>query len=105
MARIRGEMVRHESADRASTEEGIALLDLLGLELELWEEQEPPEKRRLLDFLCLNTEFREGKLSVTWKKPYNALAESIESANKKGVAFDESSDAYPEWYPRADLNR
>ena len=47
----------------------------------------------------MNTEFREGKLSVTWEKPYDALAESIESAKKKGVAFDESSDAYPEWYP------
>ena len=105
MAHVRGEIVRHESADRAYTEEGIALLELSGMALELWEEQEPPEKRRLLDFLCLNTEFRDGGLRVKWKKPYDALAESIDAANKKGVAFDESSDAHHVWLPLPDLNR
>ncbi len=57
---------------------------------------------RLLDFLCLNTEFRDGGLSVTWKKPYDALAESIDAANKSGVAFDGSSDAHQVWLPFVD---
>ena len=105
MAHARTELARHENADRAYTEEGIALLELAGMALELWESQDAPERRRLLDFLCLNTEFRDGGLSVKWKKPFDALAESIDAAKTKGAAIDESSDAHQVWLPLPDLNR
>ena len=97
--------MRYETADRAYTEEGIALLELSSMALELYEEQDAPERRRLLDFLTLNTEFRDDHLVVKWRKPFDGLAESIEAAKAKGAAIDESSDAHQVWLPLPDLNR
>jgi DNA invertase Pin-like site-specific DNA recombinase len=99
MAHVRAELVRYETADRAYTEEGIALLELSSMALELYEEQDAPERRRLLDFLTLNTEFRDDRLVVKWRKPFDGLAESIEAAKAKGAAIDESSDAHQVWLP------
>lgn len=42
MAHVRGELARYENADRAYTEEGIALLELSGMALELYEEEDAP---------------------------------------------------------------
>ncbi len=105
MAHARAELARHENADRAYTEEGIALAKLAGMALELWESQDAPERRQLLDSLCLNTEFRDDGLSVTWKKPFDALAQSNETANNLGVTFDESSDAHQVWLRKAVRSR
>ena len=99
MAHIRSDLSRHENADRAYTEEGIALLELASMALELYESQDAPEKRRLLDFLCLNTEFRGDTLVVRWKKPFDGIVQSIEAVNTKGVAFDEKGDAHQVWLP------
>ena len=71
MAHVRAELARYENADRAYTEEGIALLELSGMALELYEEEDAPERRRLLDFLTLNTEFRDDNIVVKWKKPFD----------------------------------
>ncbi len=100
MAHVRAELARHEGADRSYTEEGIALLELAGMALELFQSQEAPEKRRLLEFLCLNSEFHGDRIKVNWKKPFDVLAESIDAANKKGVALNEKSDAHQVWLPR-----
>jgi site-specific DNA recombinase len=104
MAHARAELARHEKADRSYTEEGIALLELAGMALELYESQDAGERRRMLDFLCLNSEFRGDSIVVQWRKPFDVLAESIEAKNEKGVAIDESSDAHQVWLPLVDLN-
>ena len=105
MAHLRTELARHENADRAYTEEGIALLELSGMALDLYETNPAPVKRELLDFLCLNTEFRGDTLTVRFKKPFDILAESIDEVSKAGVAFSESGDARQEMLPLPDLNR
>lgn len=94
MAHARAELARHENADRAYTEEGIALPKLTGLALELWESQDAP-----------NTEFRDDGLSVTWRKPFDALTQSNEAANNLGITFDESSDAHQVWLRKAVRSR
>ncbi len=104
MAHVRAELARHQVADRSYTEEGIGLLELAGKAFDLWESETAPEKRRLLDFMCLNSEFRDGLLIITWRKPFDVLAQSIEAAKGTGSAFDESGEARPEWWGRRDLN-
>jgi hypothetical protein len=42
---------------------------------------------------------------IKWKKPFDRLAESIEAAKAKGVAFGESSDAHRVWLPLLDRVR
>lgn len=105
MAHIRNELARHEKADRAYTEEGIALLELAGMALELYHSQDPSQRRRLLDFLCLNSEFRGNHVVVAFKKPFDELAGFIEGANQEGPAFDESGKARPVWWALLDLNQ
>lgn len=104
IAHTRAEITRHEAADRSYTEEGLGLLELAGMAVELFECRPAAEKRRLLEFLCLNSEFRDGKLTMTWRKPFDVLAESIDAAKKTGSAFDESGEARLEWWAERDLN-
>lgn len=104
MAHARAELGRFQAADRTYTEEGIALLELAGKAVGLWESQPPPEKRALLDFLCLNSEFRNGAVHVEWRKPFEGLAEIIAEIGKMGTGFDESTDAHPIWLGKKDSN-
>ena len=94
---MRAELARHEAADRSYSEEGVALLELAGRAVELWESSPPPEKRRLWEFLCLNSELRNGRLTVHWKKPFDGLAQFIAGAKGMGTVFDVSDGAHPEW--------
>ncbi len=97
--RLRQEMGRHETADKAYTEEGIALLELAGMAVDLYTAQPGEEKRRLLDFMSCNSEFRNGKLVVRFKKPFDVLAESGGGQNEASATSEEEDGACPEWLP------
>ncbi len=103
-AHARHELDQHAQADRAYTEEGIALLELAGMAFDLWESQEAPEKRRLLDFLCLNSELRSDGLHVTWKKPFDGLAKTRPAPVEGADVFDGSEEGRLMWWGRRDLN-
>ena len=104
-AHARQELERHANADRVYTEEGIALLELAGKALELWESQEAPEKRRLLDFLCLNSELRSDGLHVEWKKPFDGLAKTRPAPVEGAGGFDGSEASRLMWWALLDLNQ
>jgi hypothetical protein len=100
--RLRQEMGRHETADKAYTEEGIALLELAGMAVDLYRAQPGEEKRRLLDFMSCNSEFRNGKLVVRFKKPFDVLAESGSGKNETSATSAEEDGACTEWLPFVD---
>ncbi len=104
-AHVLADIASHQRADKVYMEEGIALLELAGTALELYESQNASQQRRMLGFLCSNSEFRDGRLAVTFRKPFDVLAESIETALEAEVASGESDDAYQEWRPRLDSNQ
>jgi site-specific DNA recombinase len=55
------EIDRHQNADKFYLDEGIALLDLARNAQRLFAQQEPREKRRLLNFLLSNCTWKDGE--------------------------------------------
>jgi hypothetical protein len=53
---------QHQSAHESYVEEGVRLLELTQKAVILYEKQEMQEKRKLLDFVCSNSTWKDGKL-------------------------------------------
>lgn len=104
MARHREEIEQHDRADHAYADQGVLLLELAEAAFDIYESAEAPDKRRLLDFLCLNSEFRGDSLAVDFRKPFDGLAESIDAAKKNGATFPEEGGAVQGWRSGRDLN-
>ncbi len=68
---------RHKSAEKSYMKEGIQLLELARNAQRLFAKQEPREKRRLLNFLVSNCRWNDGELTVTFRQPFDMLAEAV----------------------------
>ncbi len=66
---------RHRSANRVYLDEGIKIIELAQRAVFLYDKQEMPEKRRLLDFVCSNSTYVDGQLIVEYRKPFDLLAD------------------------------
>ena len=64
----------HQQANQSYLNEGVRLLELARRAPELFEKQEPSEKRRLLNFVLSNCTWKEGNLSVIYRQPFDLLA-------------------------------
>ena len=70
----------HQTADQSYIEDGIQLLELAGDAHQLFLEQEPKEKRRLLDFIVSSASWKEGELSVNLRQPFNLIRDGVAAA-------------------------
>src|ERR1700682_5106438 len=70
----------HQDADQSYIEDGIQLLELASDAHELFLEQEPKEKRRLLAFMVSSASWKEGELSVNLRQPFNLIRDGIAAA-------------------------
>jgi len=65
---------------------GVSLIELLQRVVPLYDKQEMHEKRRLIDFVCSNSIFKDGELTVTFRKPFDLIADMkrpVERAESK----------------------
>jgi site-specific DNA recombinase len=62
---------KHQNADQAYLDEGIRLLELAQRAAILYEKQDMSEKRRLLNFVCSNSIWKDGKLIPNYRKPFD----------------------------------
>jgi site-specific DNA recombinase len=67
-------IAQHTKGNLDYVECGVQLLELAKNAYPLYIQQTPLEQRRLLHFLLLNTVLNDGKLTVTWKKPFDWIA-------------------------------
>jgi site-specific DNA recombinase len=67
----------HQTADQTYLEEGIRLLELGRRAHELFQKQEPREKRRRLDFVISNCTWKVGDLQATFRQPFDLIIASI----------------------------
>nr|MBA3529789.1 recombinase family protein [Propionibacteriaceae bacterium] len=74
-ARVLSAMESHQSSTVTYLDEGARLLELASRCQELFAQQPPIEKRRLLNFVVSNCSWREGVLTPTFRKPFDLLAE------------------------------
>ena len=85
-------------------DEGIRILELSRCAPELFRKQEAREKRRFLNFVLSNSTWTNGELEVTYRQPFDIIAEINTSHQEKRateIAFDSPFD---NWLPGQDSN-
>jgi site-specific DNA recombinase len=73
-SRILRSIEAHQNANQSYMEEGILLLELASRAHELFEKQPPKEKRRLLDFVLSNSQWKGGSIVPTFRQPFDMIA-------------------------------
>ena len=99
------EIERHQAANRSYMEEGLQLLELAQNAQRLFEKQEPREKRRLLNFVVSNSTWRGGELAVTFRQPFDLLAETALAHARKKAAGGVANGFSQIWLPGPDSNQ
>jgi len=80
-------------------DEGVQLLELARNAQKLFEQQEPREKRRLLNFVLSNCTWEDGEVVANFRQPFDLLAETAVSA-ARAAAGDTAKTAKSEiWLP------
>lgn len=106
-AEIHRKMEKHDNADDAYMDEGIKILELSNRAWELYQKQEMTEKRELLNFVFSNSTWACGKLSPTYRKPFDLISEMVEFQKEEeartGTKFDKNA-SNKNWLPRVDSN-
>ena len=85
-------MAEHRDADQIYFEEGIQLLELARNAHVLFETQPASEKRRLLDFVVSNSTWKDGELTVTYRRPFDMLAVTATTLQEKKAAGATTDD-------------
>jgi len=99
--RILRAIAEHQQANRSYMEEGVLLMELSNRAVELFEKQEPSEKRRLLDFVVSNCTWAHGKLTVEFRQPFGILAVTNEAWRKQKAVGGVSNGLSEKWLPEA----
>ena len=74
LGRLRAAIDERHAKVRTYLPEGVQLLELARRAPELFEKQEPHEKRRLLNFVVSNCTWKAGRLSADFRQPFDMLA-------------------------------
>jgi site-specific DNA recombinase len=87
----------HQTADQTYLEEGIRLLELGRRAHELFQKQEPREKRRLLDFVLSNCTWKDGALQATFRQPFDLIIASTKAYEHEKAAGVASNGLFEIW--------
>ena len=98
------EIERLKSADKSYLEEGVQLLELARNAQRLFEQQEPRQKRRLLNFVLSNCSWDDGEVVATFRQPFDLLAETTATSAGKQAAATAISGKSEIWLGREDSN-
>lgn len=75
--RLLREIERHTDAEHSYMDDGIKLLELARNAGALFARQAPHEKKRLLNLVLSNCEWRQGEISAAYRQPFDLLAETV----------------------------
>ena len=75
-SRCLSDIERHQNAEQSYMNEGVQILELAQNAQKLFEQQEPREKRRLLNFVLSNCTWEDGEVIATFRQPFDLLAET-----------------------------
>ena len=85
-SRLLDALAGHQHANQTYQDEGVMLLELSGRAADLFERQEPREKRRLLDFVLSNSTWKNGELQPNFRQPFDMLADAATTCAEKKLA-------------------
>lgn len=95
----------HQSASQSYLLEGIKLIELAQNAYNLFIQQVPAEKRRLLSFLVSNSSWADKELSVVLKQPFDLLMKLRDTVHVTGGFEVAKSNHFKEWLPELDSNQ
>ncbi len=95
----------YQDANTAYLDEGVKLLELLQQAISLYDQQSMHEKRRLLNFVCSNSVWKDGCLYPKYRQPFEILAVTNREYQRKKAASCSKSDLRSEWLPGPDSNQ
>lgn len=98
--RILSSIGEHQAANRTYIDEGVRLLDLARRASDLFQRQEPREKRRLLNFVLSNCSWKHGELIGTFRQPFDMLVVATAADEGRKAAGVTSSGPFENWLPR-----
>jgi site-specific DNA recombinase len=81
------------------------LLELAQRAVILYEKQNMQEKRRIINFVCSNSEWKDGRLLPNYRKPFDILAETNIIYQQKKAFFQAENGLFDNWLPSTDSNR
>ena len=102
--RLLRDVATHQAANQTYIEEGVQLLQLAHRAHDLFERQEPAEKRRLLNFLLSNCVWKAGVLTAEYRQPFDMLALAREAAGNDGGESRAKNGQFVNWLPGMDSN-
>jgi hypothetical protein len=90
---------------RTKVDDGVRLLELAKKSYFLFKNQNQSEERRLLDFVCSNSTWKDQTLTATFRQPFDILAVTNSAWQNEKAAGITSSDLRPIWLPAVDTLR
>ena len=103
-AEILKDIHKHQNANKSYLDQGVRLLELSQKAVILYEKQNMHEKRRLLDFVCSNSIWKDGRLIPNYRKPFDLLAVTNKKYQKKKTVSASQDGIFRTWLPGQDSN-
>jgi site-specific DNA recombinase len=78
-------------------DEGVHILELAQNAQRLFEQQEPRQKRRLLNFLLSNCSWEDGEVVATFRQSFDLLAETTAIVARQNAGDTANSAKRENW--------
>ena len=101
---IRRSIELHEKANESYLYAGVRILELAKDAYRLYSEQDMGEKRCLLQIVFSNCTWADGKLTPTYRKPFDSLVITNVVYQESVEAKGREQDFCPIWLPGQDSN-
>jgi site-specific DNA recombinase len=102
--RIEAEMERLSEADKTYIETAVQVIELAKRAYDLYIAQTPQEQRLLLNLVLSNCTLADGRLTPTYRKPFDQFVLWPNQVIKENAAPDGSEAARSKWLPLLDSN-
>jgi hypothetical protein len=96
---LRQSLEQHQNGNRTYMKEGLRLLELSGKMHDLFDQQPPEEKRRLLNFALSNCSWKEGRLEAEFRQPFDMLVVANEAQAVGMAESGAKTGVIEEWLP------
>ena len=91
---------RLTGASAKNLDAGLIVLELANSAYSLLSQREPLEQRELLEVLCLNSVLTGKRLTVTWRNPFDLLADRPPGSPSEEAPPGSTGGACSEWSGR-----
>ncbi len=102
--RITRDVEAHRTAHQSYVEEGIKLLQLAQRAHQVFENQPPAEKRKMLDFVLSNCRWKDGQSAAEYRQPFDLIAAATEADRQARASGGSRSGDFGNWLGGRDSN-